>query len=80
MESTGQYSVSEVLLSSFFHLPSHWCPAFMYRRRDKSVKTYFRYVGQGPTNLEGPVAILNQIIFRILEGRTDLSDYLHFIG
>ena len=33
-----------------------------------------------PTFLEGPITILNQTIFRILEGRSDSPDYLHFMG
>jgi hypothetical protein len=30
--------------------------------------------------LEGPITILNQTIFRILEGRSDSPNYLHFMG
>jgi len=30
--------------------------------------------------LEGPITILNQTIFRILKGRTDSPNYLHFMG
>ncbi|KAH9986891.1 HCO3 transporter family-domain-containing protein [Russula compacta] len=65
IESTQQYGVSEVLLSSFMS-------SFI-----------FSLIGAQPlciTGVTGPITILNQTIFRILEGRTDPPDYLHFIG
>ena len=31
-------------------------------------------------DIEGPITILNQTMFKILEGRTDSPDYLHFVG
>jgi hypothetical protein len=35
---------------------------------------------ENPPDIEGPITILNQTIFRILKGRTDSPDYLHFMG
>ncbi len=35
--------------------------------------------GDSP-NIKGPISVLNQTIFKILEGRTDSPEYLHFIG
>ncbi|KAI0271795.1 HCO3 transporter family-domain-containing protein [Russula aff. rugulosa BPL654] len=65
IESTQQYGVSEVLLSSFM------------------ASFIFSVIGAQPlciAGVTGPITILNQTIFRILEGRTDRPDYLHFMG
>ncbi|KAI0299586.1 HCO3 transporter family-domain-containing protein [Russula brevipes] len=65
IESTQQYGVSEVLLSSFM-------AAFI-----------FSVVGAQPlciAGVTGPITILNQTIFKILENRDDSPDYLQFIG
>ncbi|KAH8989556.1 anion exchanging protein [Lactarius akahatsu] len=62
---TGQYGVSEVLLSSFM------------------ASFVFSVFGAQPlciAGVTGPISVLNQTIFKILEGRTDSPDYLHFIG
>ncbi|KAF8264730.1 HCO3 transporter family-domain-containing protein [Lactarius quietus] len=62
---TGQYGVSEVLLSSFM------------------ASFVFSVFGAQPlciAGVTGPISILNQTIYKILEGRTDSPDYLHFIG
>jgi hypothetical protein len=37
------------------------------------------FPGVTPDN-GGPISIPNQTILKILEGRTDSPDYLHFIG
>lgn len=65
IESTQQYGVSEVLLSSFM------------------ASFIFSVIGAQPlciAGVTGPITILNQTIFRILKGRTDSPDYLHFMG
>ncbi|KAI0262448.1 HCO3 transporter family-domain-containing protein [Gloeopeniophorella convolvens] len=65
IETTQQYGVSEVLLSSFM-------AAFI-----------FSVFGAQPlciAGVTGPITVLNSTIFKILEGKPDSPDYLHFIG
>ncbi|KAA1473803.1 hypothetical protein DENSPDRAFT_840295 [Dentipellis sp. KUC8613] len=65
IETTQQYGVSEVLLSSFM-------AAFI-----------FSVFGAQPlciAGVTGPITVLNQTIFRIIEGHPDSPPYLHFIG
>ncbi|TFY72879.1 hypothetical protein EVG20_g155 [Dentipellis fragilis] len=65
IETTQQYGVSEVLLSSFM-------AAFI-----------FSIFGAQPlciAGVTGPITVLNQTIFRIIEGHPDSPPYLHFIG
>ena len=53
----------------------------MHRWRHRSVISHVLICWPGAhSNLEGPITVLNQTIFRVIEGRTDSPDYLHFIG
>ncbi|KAI0056306.1 hypothetical protein BV25DRAFT_1814306 [Artomyces pyxidatus] len=65
IETTQQYGVSEVLLSSFM-------AAFV-----------FSVFGAQPlciAGVTGPITVLNQTIYNIIEKHPDSPDYLHFIG
>ncbi|KAI0051460.1 anion exchanging protein [Auriscalpium vulgare] len=65
IETTHQYGVSEVLLSSFM-------AAFI-----------FSVFGAQPlciAGVTGPITVLNQTIYNIIEKHPDSPNYLHFIG
>ncbi|KAF8599454.1 hypothetical protein BDV93DRAFT_497765 [Ceratobasidium sp. AG-I] len=65
IETTSQYGVSEVLLSSFM-------AAFIF-----SVISCQPLCIAGVT---GPITVLNKTIYDILKTRQDAPEYLHFIG
>ena len=65
IETTSQYGVSEVLLSSFM-------AAFIF-----SVLSCQPLCIAGVT---GPITVLNKTIYDILKTRQDAPEYLHFIG
>ncbi|KAG6903278.1 hypothetical protein C0995_000173 [Termitomyces sp. Mi166 len=65
IETTAQYGVAEVLLSSFM-------AAFMFSIFGAQPLTI--------AGVTGPITVFNKTIFDILEGRDDSPDYLHFIG
>ncbi|KAG8911977.1 hypothetical protein FRC01_005368 [Tulasnella sp. 417] len=65
IETTNQYGVTEVLLSSFM-------AAFIF-----SVFACQPLVIAGVT---GPITVLNKTIYDILKTRSDAPNYLHFIG
>jgi HCO3- transporter family len=84
IEATQKYGVSEVLLSSFM-------ASFVFSVLGAQPLCIAGVTGplmitpgyiktRAHLILEGPITILNQTIFKILEDRTDSPDYLHFVG
>ncbi|KNZ73018.1 Putative transporter [Termitomyces sp. J132] len=65
IETTAQYGVAEVLLSSFM-------AAFIFSIFGAQPLTI--------AGVTGPITVFNKTIFDILEGRNDSPNYLHFIG
>ncbi|KAI0311892.1 HCO3 transporter family-domain-containing protein [Amylostereum chailletii] len=65
IETTEQYGVAEVLLSSFM-------AAFVF--------SIFGAQPLCIAGVTGPITVLNKTIFDILEGQPDSPDYLQFIG
>jgi boron transporter len=84
IETTQKYGVSEVLLSSF--MASFVFSALGAQPLCIAGVTVLLITTPGCIKLrahlilEGPITILNQTIFKILEGRADSPDYLHFVG
>ncbi|KAF8695190.1 HCO3- transporter family, partial [Rhizoctonia solani] len=65
IETTSQYGVTEVLLSSFM-------AAFIF--------SVFSCQPLCISGVTGPITVLNKTIYEILETREDAPEYLHFIG
>lgn len=65
IETTNQYGVTEVLLSSFM-------AAFIF--------SVFSCQPLCIAGVTGPITVLNKTIYDILRTRQDAPDYLHFIG
>ncbi|KAB5591398.1 anion transporter [Ceratobasidium theobromae] len=65
IETTHQYGVTEVLLSSFM-------AAFIF--------SVFSCQPLCIAGVTGPITVLNKTIYDILERRQDAPEYLHFIG
>ncbi|KDN41036.1 hypothetical protein RSAG8_07742, partial [Rhizoctonia solani AG-8 WAC10335] len=65
IETTNQYGVTEVLLSSFM-------AAFIF--------SVFSCQPLCIAGVTGPITVLNKTIYDILETRDDAPEYLHFIG
>ncbi|CAL1713512.1 unnamed protein product [Somion occarium] len=65
IETTQQYGVAEVLLSSFM-------AAFIF--------SIFGAQPLCIAGVTGPITVLNKTIFDIIEGQSDAPDYLQFIG
>ncbi|CAK5284334.1 unnamed protein product [Mycena citricolor] len=65
IETTNQYGVSEVLLSSFM-------AAFVFSVFGAQPLTI--------AGVTGPITVFNKTIFTITQGAKDRPDYLHFVG
>ncbi|CAE6437773.1 unnamed protein product [Rhizoctonia solani] len=65
IETTSQYGVTEVLMSSFM-------AAFIF--------SVFSCQPLCISGVTGPITVLNKTIYDILETRGDAPEYLHFIG
>ncbi|KAL5482708.1 hypothetical protein ACEPAI_9302 [Sanghuangporus weigelae] len=65
IETTNQYGVAEVLLSSFM-------AAFIF--------SIFGAQPLCIAGVTGPITVLNKTIFDIIEKQDDAPDYLHFVG
>ncbi|KAJ3757308.1 HCO3 transporter family-domain-containing protein [Lentinula raphanica] len=65
IETTQQYGVAEVLLSSFM-------AAFTFSVFGAQPLTI--------AGVTGPITVFNKTIFRIIEGQPDAPNYLHFVG
>ncbi|KAH7322128.1 HCO3 transporter family-domain-containing protein [Rhizoctonia solani] len=65
IETTSQYGVTEVLMSSFM-------AAFIF--------SVFSCQPLCISGVTGPITVLNKTIYDILETREDAPEYLHFIG
>ncbi|KAJ3771636.1 HCO3 transporter family-domain-containing protein [Lentinula raphanica] len=65
IETTQQYGVAEVLLSSFM-------AAFIFSVFGAQPLTI--------AGVTGPITVFNKTIFRIIEGQPDAPNYLHFVG
>ncbi|KAG8682832.1 hypothetical protein FRC11_014335, partial [Ceratobasidium sp. 423] len=65
IETTSQYGVTEVLMSSFM-------AAFIF--------SVFSCQPLCISGVTGPITVLNKTIYDILERREDAPEYLHFIG
>ncbi|KAK8850391.1 hypothetical protein IAR55_004309 [Kwoniella newhampshirensis] len=65
IETTGQYGVQEVLLSSFM-------AAF--------VASFLGGQPLLISGVTGPITVFNKTIYDIFENRSDAPDYLHFVG
>ncbi|KAJ3731463.1 HCO3 transporter family-domain-containing protein [Lentinula guzmanii] len=65
IETTQQYGVAEVLLSSFM-------AAFIFSVFGAQPLTI--------AGVTGPITVFNKTIFRIIQGQPDAPNYLHFVG
>jgi hypothetical protein len=81
IETTNQYGVSEVLISSFMAAFIFSCFGAQPLTIAGVTGLYsFVSLNQFLTLEEGPITVFNKTIYTIIESQPDKPNYLHFVG